>query len=83
MYVDFPPADGTVIERTDRRIVQLHKTPEGFSITVWLRQVVDVRPSPSGARATKLGGWYCSPDAGLNLTHDGGRFLRDALGTLL
>ena len=72
MIVDFPPADGTVIERTDRRIVQLRKTPEGFSIDVWLRQVVSVRP-------TKLGGWYCSPDAGVNLTNDGGRLLHDAL----
>jgi len=74
MIVDFPPA-GTVLERTDRRIVQLTKTTAGISIDVWLRQVVDVRP-------TKLGGWYCSPDAGVNLTNDAARILRDALGDL-
>ena len=72
MIVDFPPPDGTIIEETDRRIVQLRKTAAGVSIDVWLRQVVDVRP-------TKLGGWYCSPDAGVSLTSDGAQRLRAAL----
>jgi hypothetical protein len=72
MIVDFPPPDGTIIEETDRRIVQLRKTATGVSIDVWLRQVVDVRP-------TKLGGWYCSPDAGVSLTSDGANRLRAAL----
>ena len=72
MIVDFPPPDGTIIEETDRRIVQLRKTATGISIDVWLRQVVDVRP-------TKLGGWYCTPDAGVSLTSDGTQRLRAAL----
>lgn len=74
MIVDFPPA-GMVLERTERRIVQLTKTTTGVSIDVWLRQVVDVHP-------TKLGGWYCSPDAGVNLSNDAARILRNALGDL-
>ena len=72
MIVDFPPPNGTIIEETDRRIVQLRKTATGISIDVWLRQVVDVRP-------TKLGGWYCTPDAGVSLTSDGAQRLRAAL----
>ena len=72
MIVDFPPPDGTIIEETDRRIVQLRKTVTGIAIDVWLRQVVDVRP-------TKLGGWYCTPDAGVSLTSDGAQRLRAAL----
>lgn len=72
MIVDFPPLDGTILEETDRRIVQLRKTPTGVSIDVWLRQVVDVRP-------TKLGGWYCAPDAGVSLTSAGADRLRAAL----
>lgn len=76
MIVDFPPTDGTILERTDRRLVQLCKTPDGYSIDVWVRQVLDVRP-------TKLGGWYCSPDAGVNLTADGARLLHDTLARLL
>ncbi len=74
MFVDAPPA-GTVLERTERRIVQLTKTATGIAINVWLRQVITVNP-------TKLGGWYCSPDAGVNLTNDAARILRDALGGL-
>jgi hypothetical protein len=73
--VEFPPADGVIIEHGDRRIVQIRKTVEGFSIDVWLRHVVSVRP-------TKLGGWYCSPDAGVNLTDAGGRLLYAALEAL-
>ena len=72
MIFDFPPPNGTIIEETDRRIVQLRKTVTGISIDVWLRQVVDVRP-------TKLGGWYCTPDAGVSLTSDGAQRLRAAL----
>ena len=69
----FQPGDGTILEETDRRIVLVRRTPAGISIEVWLRQVVDVRP-------TKLGGWICSPDAGVNLTTDGAVRLRAALG---
>ena len=72
MIVDFPPPNGTIIEETDRRIVQLRKTVTGIAIDVWLRQVVDVRP-------TKLGGWYCTPDAGVSLTSAGAQRLRAAL----
>jgi hypothetical protein len=71
----FPPA-GQIIERTDRRLVQVCKTPEGFSIDVWIRQVEGVRP-------TTLGGWYCSPDAGINLSQDAAKQLHLVLGALL
>jgi hypothetical protein len=70
--VDFPPPGVAIIEQTDDRIVQLRKTSDGFSIDVWLRQIVSVRP-------TKHGGWYCTPDAGVSLTSFGASRLRAAL----
>ena len=73
--VEFPPADGVIIEQDDRRIVQVRKTGEGYSIDVWLRHVVAIQPA-------KLGGWYCTPDAGVSLTTAGGRLLHDALEKL-
>lgn len=73
---DFPPLHTRVIERDDRRVVLLHVGAGKLELAVWLRRIEDARP-------TVLGGWYCSPDAGLSLTHASARALLAALTDVL
>ena len=72
----FPPSGALVIERDERRIVLLHVDGSKISLAVWLRRIESVDP-------TVLGGWYCTPDAGLSLTRESARELFSALAEVL